>query len=123
MTVYKTKTCGCCAKWVEHMRAGGFKVVVNEVPATAPYRLKANIPEKFASCHTATVGGYTLEGHVPLADVQRLLKEKPKAIGLAVPGMPMGSPGMEGPYRDAYSVMKVLSDGQSAVFQKYPGNR
>ncbi len=122
MTVYKTPTCGCCAKWVEHVRAAGIKVKVLEVPSTAPARASAGIKEKYGSCHTGLINGYAIEGHVPVADILRLLKEKPKAKGLAVPGMPMGSPGMEGPYKDAYSVILLTEDG-STVFQKYAGSR
>ena len=122
MTVYKTATCGCCGKWVEHVRAAGFKVKVVEVPSTAAARMSAGIKEKYGSCHTAKVGTYWIEGHVPAADIQRLLKEKPDAKGLAVPGMPMGSPGMEGPYKDAYSVLLLTKEG-STVFQQYPGSR
>lgn len=120
MTVFKTKTCGCCAKWVEHMRASGFQVTVNEVPSTGVYRQKYGVPEKLQSCHTAVVDGYTVEGHVPAADVLRLLKEKPKAKGLAVPGMPVGSPGMESTYQDAYSVLKFDENGMLSVYQNYP---
>ena len=122
MTVYKTPTCGCCAKWVEHVRAAGIKVKVLEVPSTAQARANAGIKEKYGSCHTGLINGYAIEGHVPVADILRLLKEKPKAKGLAVPGMPMGSPGMEGPYKDAYSVLLLTEDG-STVFQKYAGSR
>lgn len=122
MTVYKTPTCGCCAKWVEHVRAAGIRVKVIEVPNTAPARQKASIKEKFASCHTGIINGYAIEGHVPVSDIQRLLREKPKALGLAVPGMPMGSPGMEGPYKDAYSVLLLTVDG-SSTYMKYPGSR
>jgi hypothetical protein len=120
MVVFKTKTCGCCGKWVDHMRANGFKVTVNDVPSTAEYRQKHGVPEKLQSCHTALVGGYTVEGHVPAAAIQRLLKEKPKYKGVAVPGMPMGSPGMEGPYSDAYSVLGFNADGSASVYQSYP---
>jgi hypothetical protein len=122
MTVYKTPTCGCCAKWVEHVRAAGIKVKVLEVPSTAQARANAGIKEKYGSCHTGLINGYAIEGHVPVADILRLIKEKPKAKGLAVPGMPMGSPGMEGPYKDAYSVLLVTEEG-STVFQKYAGSR
>jgi hypothetical protein len=120
--VYKTKTCGCCAIWVEHLKANGFQTVVTDVPSTAEYRKKHGVPEKLQSCHTAVVGGYAVEGHVPAADIKRLLKEKPKAKGLAVPGMPLGSPGMEGPRRDAYSVFLFQTDGSASVFQQYPGD-
>lgn len=122
MTVYKTPTCGCCAKWVEQLRAAGFKVTVKEVASTAMARKDAGIAEKYGSCHTGVIAGYAIEGHVPVADIQRLLKEKPKARGLAVPGMPMGSPGMEGPYKEAYSVLLVNDEG-STVFNKYAGSR
>jgi hypothetical protein len=122
MTVYKTPTCGCCAKWVEHLRAAGIRVDVKEVPSTAQARQQAGIKEKYGSCHTGLINGYAIEGHVPVADIQRLLKEKPKAIGLAVPGMPMGSPGMEGPYKDAYKVLLVTSEG-SETFHAYPASR
>lgn len=120
VTVYKTRTCGCCGKWVEHLRANGFKVTVQEVDSTAAVQQKYGVPEEMRSCHTATVGGYTLEGHVPAADVKRLLAEHPKAKGLAVPGMPMGSPGMEGPRQDAYSVVLFGGSGGASRFQNYP---
>lgn len=120
LTVYKTKTCGCCGKWVEHMRASGFKVIVNEVASTGEYRQKYGVPEKLQSCHTAVLDGYTIEGHVPAAEIQRLLKEKPKAKGLAVPGMPAGSPGMEGSHQDAYSVVRFDEGGVLSVYQRYP---
>ena len=122
MTVYKTPTCGCCAKWVEQVRASGIRVNVVEVPSTAAARASAHVKEKYASCHTGVIAGYSIEGHVPIADIQRLLQEKPKAVGLAVPGMPMGSPGMEGPYKDAYSVLLITDEG-STVFSKYAGSR
>ena len=120
LTVYKTKTCGCCGKWVEHMRVNGFKTIVNDVPSTGVYRQKFGVPEKLQSCHTAVVNGYSIEGHVPAADILRLLKERPKAKGLAVPGMPAGSPGMEGSHQDAYSVVKFDKGGDVSAYQKYP---
>ena len=114
--VWKSPTCGCCAKWVEHMEANGFKVAVRDQGNTAA-RKKAGIPQALGSCHTALVGGYAIEGHVPAADVRRLLKEKPDAIGLAVPGMPIGSPGMEqGNQRDRSDVLLVARDGKSSVY-------
>ncbi len=122
MIVYKTATCGCCGKWVEHLRKNGIPVTVKEVSATAEYRAKYGIPEKLGSCHTGVIAGYAIEGHVPAREVLRLLKEKPKAKGLAVPAMPMGSPGMEGPKRDAYSVLLVDNEGRTTVFEKYPGD-
>ena len=120
MQVYKTPTCGCCSKWVEHMRANGFEVRMTDVPSTAEYRRKYGVPEKLLSCHTAVVNGYAVEGHVPAADVHRLLKSGAKAKGLAVPGMPIGSPGMEqGPRRQAYSVVLFDDKGGVSEFQKY----
>ncbi len=121
MTVYKTKTCGCCAKWVDHLRANGFTVVVKEVEGTAEIRKQFGVPENLASCHTGVIGGYAIEGHVPAAQVQRLLKEKPKAKGISVPGMPLGSPGMEqGPRKDTYWVYLFDDKGGAKEYQKYP---
>lgn len=117
--VYKSPYCGCCEKWVEHLRQAGFAVRthdVNDVPAA---RQRLGMPEHLASCHTAKVGGYVVEGHVPAADIQRLLKEKPKAIGLAVPSMPPGSPGMESPKPVPYNTLLVRSGGETTVFAKH----
>ena len=120
VSVFKTRTCGCCSKWVDHMKANGFTVKVTEVPSTAEYRRKYGVPDRLQSCHTALVNGYALEGHVPAADVHRLLKTRTKAKGLAVPGMPVGSPGMEqGPARQAYSVIAFDENGGISEFQKY----
>ena len=119
--VFKSPTCGCCGAWVEHMRAAGFTVKVTEVDDTTAARKRLGLPDRFGSCHTATVGGYVLEGHVPAAEVKRLLAAKPKAIGLAVPGMPPSAPGMDVPGRkDPYQVLLVDSTGQSTVFANYP---
>ena len=117
--VFKSPYCGCCEKWVEHMRKAGFDVVtkdVNDVPAA---RKLTGMPERFGSCHTAKVGGYVVEGHVPAADVQRLLKEKPKALGLAAPGMPQGSPGMESSHPQPYDTLLVQADGGYKVFARH----
>jgi hypothetical protein len=119
LVVYKTPTCGCCRKWVDHMQANGFRVEVHDVPNTAPKRAEWGVPVSLGSCHTAQVGGYTLEGHVPAEDVKRLLAEKPAVAGLAVPGMPMGSPGMEGPVQDRYDVVAFTKDGQTSVFASH----
>ena len=124
VTVWKTPSCSCCKDWVIHMRKEGFNVVANDVPDTAPVRQKLGLPAKFGSCHTAQVGGYVLEGHVPAQEVKRLLREKTAAIGLAVPGMPVGSPGMEMKgemlgVRDAFDVLLVTVDGTSRVYQSY----
>jgi hypothetical protein len=120
--VVKTPTCGCCSKWVDHLKANGFTVTVRNVASTAEYRRLNGGPDALASCHTASVGGYIVEGHVPAADIHRLLKEKPKAAGIAVPGMPMGSPGMEGSRKDTYSTLLFQRDGRTSVFQRHPGN-
>ena len=119
--VFKSPSCGCCGSWVEHMRAAGFTVKVTEVDDTTAARKRLGLPDRYGSCHTATVGGYVLEGHVPAAEVKRLLASKPKAIGLAVPGMPPSAPGMDVPGRtDPYEVLLVGPQGQSSVFATYP---
>lgn len=117
--VFKSPYCGCCEKWVEHMQKAGFSVVardVNDVPAA---RKAAGMPERFASCHTAKVGGYVVEGHVPAADVRRLLTENPKAVGLAAPGMPQGAPGMESRQPHPYDTLLVQADGSYKVFARH----
>lgn len=124
ITVWKSPSCGCCGEWLTHLRKSGFEVVSNDIKDTAPIRRKLGLPDKFASCHTAQLGNYVIEGHVPAQELRRLLREKPNARGLAVPGMVMGSPGMEmeGPMagsRDAYDVLLVLADGSSRVYQSY----
>ena len=121
LQVFKSPTCGCCGAWVEHMRAAGFSVKVTEVDDTTAARKRLGLPDRFASCHTATVAGYVLEGHVPAAEVKRLLAQRPKALGLAVPGMPPSAPGMDVPGRkDPYDVLLISADGQSRVFAAYP---
>jgi hypothetical protein len=95
VTVYKNPSCGCCIEWVKHMRANGFRVEAHDVADVTPMRRRGMVPDELASCHTAFVGGYAIEGHVPAADVWRLLRERPRLIGLSVPGMVVGSPGME----------------------------
>ena len=118
--VFKTPTCGCCSKWVEHLRANGFSPTVKDVPSTEEYRRKFGVPERLASCHTAVVRGYAIEGHVPAQDIHRLLKERSKGKGLAVPGMPIGSPGMEqGDRRDPYSVLLFDASGKISEFQRH----
>ncbi|UUZ76644.1 DUF411 domain-containing protein [Polaromonas sp. P1(28)-13] len=120
ITAWKNPDCGCCREWVAHLRKSGFEVVTNDVKDTAPIRQKLGLPDKFGSCHTASLGNYVIEGHVPAQELRRLLREKPNARGLAVPGMPVGSPGMEvGNARDAYDVLLVLADGSSRVYQSY----
>lgn len=122
--VWKDPSCGCCKDWISHMQANGFQLRVSETGNNAA-RARLGIPEKLGSCHTALVNGYAIEGHVPAKDIQRLLIERPKAIGLAVPGMPVGSPGMDGAVyggrKDPYDVLLVLQGGKTAVFQAYRG--
>jgi len=116
LEVFKSPSCGCCGKWVEHLQQNGFRVTtrdVNDVPAA---RKSLGMPDRLGSCHTARIGGYVVEGHVPAADIRRLLKEKPQALGLAVPSMPPGSPGMEGERRVPYDTLLVSTDGKSKVF-------
>lgn len=118
IVVYKSPTCGCCGKWVEHMQAAGFKVDVENRRDLAPIKAELGVPPGLQSCHTARVGGYIIEGHVPADLVQRLLDEKPDIKGLAVPGMPMGSPGMEGPGKDPYDVLAIGKDGRLQVYAR-----
>lgn len=125
LEVWKTASCGCCHDWVKHMEANGFNVKVNDVSDAAKNKLRAQLglAEKYGSCHTALINGYVVEGHVPAKEVQRLLKERPKALGLSVPGMTIGSPGMDGPEyqgrQDPYSVLLVQRNGSSTVYQAY----
>ncbi len=123
--VYKSPTCGCCKDWIKHLEASGFKVNFTDVPDSRFYRAKLGMPTKFASCHTALVDGYVIEGHVPAKDIKQLLRSRPEALGLAVPGMPVGSPGMDGPdYKgmaDPYEVLLVQADGRWRVFSSYAG--
>lgn len=114
--VFKSATCGCCTKWVNHLQQSGFSVRAHDVANVSAERQRLGMPERYASCHTAKIGSYLLEGHVPAADVRRLLKEHPKAIGLAVPSMPPGSPGMEGARTIPYDTLLVLEDGSYRVF-------
>lgn len=119
--VYKSPLCGCCEGWVAHLRDNGFTVRVHDVDDTGVHRARLGMPERYGSCHTASIGGYAIEGHVPAADIRRLLATRPKAVGLAVPGMPVGSPGMEqGPRVDPYQVLLVRADGGASVFARYP---
>jgi hypothetical protein len=118
MTVYKSPTCGCCAKWVEHMRKAGFDMTVNEVPNVGEVKVAHHVPTDVASCHTAIVGGYVIEGHVPADVILQMLKEKPKIVGLAVPGMPVGAPGMEGDgsTKEHYDIVAFTADGKHYVY-------
>ena len=118
--VYKSPTCGCCGKWVEHLRANGFAVNVNDIPDVDAFRVKAGVPAALAACHTALVGGYVVEGHVPAGDIRKLLAERPKALGLAVPGMPAAAPGMDAPHASGYDVLLFQSNGVRQVYHAYP---
>ena len=121
--VYKDPSCGCCAKWVTHLEAAGFTTKVTEMPNAklADFKTSHGIPQAARSCHTGVVGGYVLEGHVPAAEVHKLLKAKPAVVGLAVPGMPIGSPGMEvdGMKPAPYDVVSIDKQGGTKVFASY----
>jgi hypothetical protein len=122
VSVYKTATCGCCSMWVEHLKANGFEVEAQNVSNTQldAVAIQGGVKDDLRSCHTAKVGGYTLEGHVPAADIHRMLKEKPAIAGIAVPGMPMGSPGMEqGGRKDPFDTVAFTKDGKTSVFEKH----
>ncbi len=120
LTMFKDPNCGCCGKWAEHMRANGFRVKEVATREMDAVKHKAGVPPALASCHTAKVGGYIVEGHVPAADVKRMLAQKPAITGLSAPGMPLGSPGMEGPYAaERYDVVSFDSAGKSAVFARH----
>lgn len=120
MTVYKSPSCGCCKSWVKHVRDHGFDVEAIDVDDVTPYKTKYGVPADLASCHTGVVNGYVFEGHVPADLITKLLREKPKdAKGLAVPGMPMGSPGMEmGDMKDAYDVVLFGAKGSRRVYAR-----
>jgi hypothetical protein len=119
ITVYKDPTCGCCKNWIEHLLKHGYSVDTKDTPAMADVKRALGVPEALTSCHTAVVNGYLIEGHVPAADIARLLKQKPKIAGLAVPGMPMGAPGMEGPTSQHYQVLSFDKSGKTRVFATY----
>ncbi|MCG8053741.1 MAG: DUF411 domain-containing protein [Candidatus Thiodiazotropha endolucinida] len=118
VVVYKSPTCGCCKEWVSHLRKNGYKVTVHDRRNMDPIKRKMSVPQRLQSCHTAQVGEYVIEGHVPAADIARLLREKPPVMGLTAPGMPMGSPGMEGPRKDPYEVLTFQSDGKTSVYSR-----
>jgi hypothetical protein len=118
--VWKSPTCGCCAKWVDHLRDNGFAVEVEDTRQMAQIKRSLGVPRAAGSCHTARVGGYTIEGHVPADEIVRLLSEKPAVEGLAVPGMPIGSPGMEGPGARPYEVLSFGSQGARVWSREQP---
>src|SRR6218665_222015 len=123
MDVWKAPDCGCCQHWVQHMQANGFELAVHDSGNNA-VRPRLGLPQKWGSCHTALIDGYLVEGHVPASDVRTLLRQRPKALGLAVPGMPIGSPGMDGPEygrrHTPYDVLLIAHDGSARVFNSYP---
>ena len=120
--VWKAPTCGCCKDWIHHLEANGFRVKVHDIGNTAA-RTRFGIPLRLGSCHTAQVEGYAIDGHVPAREIRRRLSERPGAVGLAVPGMPIGSPGMDGPAygtrKDPYDVLLVRKDGSTISYQSY----
>lgn len=119
MVVYKTPTCGCCRAWVERMQAAGFAIETHDMPDVAPVKTEHGLPGHLASCHTAIVDGYVVEGHVPADVIRRMLRERPQVAGIAVPGMPMGSPGMEVPggRKDPYDIIAFSRDGKVSVYE------
>ena len=120
MTVYKTPTCGCCKSWVEHVQAHGYRVAVRDTADVGPVKAMLGVPRQLGSCHTAVIGGYVVEGHVPAELIDKLLRERPRIAGIAVPGMPVGSPGMEVPGRtpDHYDVLSFDRAGKVAVYAR-----
>ena len=119
ITVYKSPSCGCCRKWVEHLRTNGFDVSTRDLDDLSEVKATFGVPQKLQSCHTATVGSYVVEGHVPADSIKRMLRERPKIAGLAVPGMPQGSPGMEGGTPEHYDVIAFERAGRTRLYAKY----
>lgn len=120
VTVFKSPSCGCCGKWVEYMRRHGFTVVIRDMEDLAAIKKMAGVPDRLQSCHTAAMGGYVVEGHVPVEAIRRLLRDRPKTHGIAVPGMPAGSPGMESPEPERYSVYSFDKNGKTNEFLTVP---
>ena len=119
VTVYKSPTCGCCNKWIAHLEANGFEVNAHDLADLTQIKLEHGVSQELTSCHTALVDGYVIEGHVTAEDIQRLLQERPDVLGLAVPGMVIGSPGMEGATSEPYNVLTFDRDGNTTVFEKH----
>ncbi len=119
ITVYKSPTCGCCTKWIDHLEAGGLTVEAVDVENLAWIKKENSVPAQLASCHTALIDGYVIEGHVPVEDVIRLLEERPDVAGLAVPKMPIGSPGMEGPNPEPYDVLAFTKQGSTHTYASH----
>ena len=120
ITVYKTVTCGCCGNWVQYMNNQGYACTVTNLADLNDVKVKYAVPANLQSCHTSLVGGYVIEGHVPAEDVKRLLREKPAIVGLAAPGMPAGSPGMDVPNSPGYDVIAFEKDGRQRVYARHP---
>lgn len=117
LTVFKSPTCGCCGEWIEHVKAAGFTVTVEQVEDVTPVKYRYGVPRSLWSCHTTVADGYAVEGHVPADLIERLLDERPRVTGLAVPGMPQGAPGMEqGMAKEAYAVLTFTRDGATATY-------
>jgi hypothetical protein len=119
MEVWRSRSCGCCKVWIRHVEDAGFLVRDNVVDDVEPKKRELKVPAELSSCHTAVVGGYVIEGHVPAADIVRLLKERPQIQGIYVPGMPIGSPGMEGPNAKPYQVLALDEKGRPSVFSTH----
>ncbi|MEO7051101.1 MAG: DUF411 domain-containing protein [Rhodanobacter sp.] len=122
MAVYRDPSCGCCGAWISYVRAHGYDVTVHEDQPMNAVKVREGVPAALASCHTAKIGSYVIEGHVPVEDIRRLLAERPDARGLTVPGMPMGSPGMEMGAPESYDVLLIERDGSTRVYATHgPG--
>ncbi len=119
ITMYKSPSCGCCGKWADHLSDAGFEVKTINRDNMSSIKSSAGVTPELQSCHTALVGGYVIEGHVPAADIRRLLQERPKVTGLTAPGMPMGSPGMEGSRKDPYKVLTFDKNGKTTVYAEH----
>ncbi len=120
ITVYRSESCGCCGDWLEHLRQHDFNVTDNKVQDMGAIKKRFGVPVQLASCHTAIIGGYVIEGHVPANDIKRLLQDKPEVAGLSVPGMPVGTPGMEmGERKDPFSVIQFKNSGQADIYRRY----
>ncbi|HEY7536092.1 MAG TPA: DUF411 domain-containing protein [Thermodesulfobacteriota bacterium] len=116
ITVYKNQSCGCCNKWIDHLKEHGFQVDAHNTTDLTEIKTKYGVPGNLSSCHTAFVEGYVVEGHVPADVILKLLKERPKVVGITVPGMPIGSPGMEGAYSESYDILTFDKDGKTQVY-------
>lgn len=116
--VYRSPSCGCCEKWIDHLEENGFHVVARDTEDLTPIKQMMGVTPELASCHTAVVDGYVVEGHVPADTLKRFLQERPEVQGIAVPGMPVGSPGMEGAYKQPYDVVTFDSSGRAAVYER-----